>query len=226
MKESRFLELLNLYVDQQIDPKGAALLEEEILRNPARRRTYVQYCRMHKACALLFEQSVAGEGADRLSALEEKIEVNLARERSWSPFAIASGFVAIAAAIAVVAYVRSSSPEDPSANFASNMAQSIREEAVDIPVMPAPERVTLPAPEMGDLRVFFVRGGSESASPGAPLAPDLAWMNFRLSPLVANTSQPLLFEPDSSAGRANSRVLSSPNPPEAATETVGFQFQK
>ena len=34
MKESRFIELLNLYIDQQISPDDAALLEEAILPQP------------------------------------------------------------------------------------------------------------------------------------------------------------------------------------------------
>ena len=226
MKESRFLDLLNLYIDQQIEPKDAALLEEEILRNPGRRRTYVEYCRMHRACAMVFEQSVAGEGTERAD-LEEMIERTATRERSWSPFAIAGGFAALAAAIAVMAYVRSGSPEQPD-NFASFVPPGV-EEVVEIPTMRVASPVTVPAPEMGDLRVFFVQGGSDAGAPAgkAPLAPELAWMNFRLSPLVTSNSQPLLFEPaSSSAGRTNSGVLSSAIPPEVATETVGFQFQK
>ena len=50
MKESKFIELLNLYIDQQISPEDAALLEEAILQNPRRRQIYRQYCRMHKDC--------------------------------------------------------------------------------------------------------------------------------------------------------------------------------
>jgi len=56
MRNSRFIELLNLYVDQQLSKEEAVELEHEITRNPARARTYQQYCRMQKACTLLFEQ--------------------------------------------------------------------------------------------------------------------------------------------------------------------------
>ena len=59
MKESRFIELLNLYVDQQLSPVEAAELEAEISKNPVRRRTYQQYCRMQKACNRLFEEERA-----------------------------------------------------------------------------------------------------------------------------------------------------------------------
>jgi len=56
MRNSRFIELLNLYVDQQLSKEEAVELEREITRNPTRARTYQQYCRMQKACTLLFEQ--------------------------------------------------------------------------------------------------------------------------------------------------------------------------
>jgi hypothetical protein len=56
MRNSRFIELLNLYVDQQLSKEEAVELEREITRDPTRAHTYQQYCRMQKACTLLFEQ--------------------------------------------------------------------------------------------------------------------------------------------------------------------------
>ena len=56
MKDSRFIELLNLYVDQQLSKEEAGELEHEIARDPRRASTYQQYCRMQKACTLLFDQ--------------------------------------------------------------------------------------------------------------------------------------------------------------------------
>ena len=56
MKESKFIELLNLYIDHQISPEEAARLEEEILQDPRRRQTYNQYCRMQRACTLVLDQ--------------------------------------------------------------------------------------------------------------------------------------------------------------------------
>lgn len=55
MKDSKFIELLNLYVDHQISAGDAALLEAEIQKQPERRRIYRQYCQMQKACAVLAE---------------------------------------------------------------------------------------------------------------------------------------------------------------------------
>ena len=56
MRNSRFIELLNLYVDRQLSKEDAVELEREIARNPARSKMYQQYCRMQKACTLLFDQ--------------------------------------------------------------------------------------------------------------------------------------------------------------------------
>ena len=69
MKESKFIELLNLYIDRQISPEEAARLEEEILHNPRHRRIYQQYCRMHRACTLVLENIRAQ--ADQGAGVEE-----------------------------------------------------------------------------------------------------------------------------------------------------------
>ena len=53
MNDRRFQELLNLYLDHEIAPAEAAELETEVLGNPARRRTYDQYCRLQRGCRLL-----------------------------------------------------------------------------------------------------------------------------------------------------------------------------
>lgn len=53
MKDSEFIELLNLYLDHEISAADAARLEAEVLGNPARRSLYQDYCRMQKACRLL-----------------------------------------------------------------------------------------------------------------------------------------------------------------------------
>lgn len=56
MKDKQFLQLLNLYLDGEIDAAGAIELEHEILANPARRRTYNDYCRIHRATRMVYDQ--------------------------------------------------------------------------------------------------------------------------------------------------------------------------
>jgi hypothetical protein len=101
MKESRFIELLNLYIDHQITPEEARTLEEEILRNPERRHTYRQYCRMQRACTIVLdrfatEQEAAGKDIADIVRFGET-----ARPVRWGYFAAS---VAAAAAVMVVAY--------------------------------------------------------------------------------------------------------------------------
>ncbi|MBI2515559.1 MAG: hypothetical protein HYV95_01465 [Opitutae bacterium] len=55
MKDTRFTELVNLYIDRQISPAETAELEAEIQSNPRRRQVYLQYCRMHHATKLVYE---------------------------------------------------------------------------------------------------------------------------------------------------------------------------
>ena len=55
MKEPRFIELINLYVDRQISPAETAELEAEIQANPRHRKIYQQYCHMHRATKMVYE---------------------------------------------------------------------------------------------------------------------------------------------------------------------------
>ncbi|HVU18990.1 MAG TPA: hypothetical protein VHD32_18945 [Candidatus Didemnitutus sp.] len=55
MKDARFIELVNLYIDRQISAEDTAELESEIQTNAAHRRIYQQYCHMHRASKLVYE---------------------------------------------------------------------------------------------------------------------------------------------------------------------------
>ncbi len=55
MKDTRFIELVNLYIDRQIEPADAAELEADIQINPHHRQIYREYCRMHRATKLVYE---------------------------------------------------------------------------------------------------------------------------------------------------------------------------
>ena len=55
MKDQRFIELVNLYIDRQITVSEAAELEDEIQGNPGRRAIYRQYCQMHQATRQVYD---------------------------------------------------------------------------------------------------------------------------------------------------------------------------
>jgi hypothetical protein len=107
VKESRFIELLNLYIDQQITSEDAAALEEEIMANPRRRRTYQQYCRMQRACTLVFENS-RGERAAPSDGRVEPASIPFepaARRPSWRFYAAGLAAAACVGFVAVQVYL-------------------------------------------------------------------------------------------------------------------------
>ncbi|TVR50887.1 MAG: hypothetical protein EA425_08715 [Puniceicoccaceae bacterium] len=56
MTRSRFIELLNLYLDGELTAEEAASLEEVITSHPEYRRIYTDYCRIHRATVLNYER--------------------------------------------------------------------------------------------------------------------------------------------------------------------------
>ena len=60
MKDHRFIELLNLYIDRQITVDETAELEAEIQGSPQRQAVYRQYCQIHAATKVVYESFRAG----------------------------------------------------------------------------------------------------------------------------------------------------------------------
>jgi hypothetical protein len=82
MKDTEFIELLNLYLDHEISAADAARLEAEVQANLARRRIYHQYCRMQKAC--------------RMAAGDFRTEAEVAADKKVVPFNSAAAVAASA----------------------------------------------------------------------------------------------------------------------------------
>lgn len=97
MNDSKFIELLNLYVDHQIGATEAALLEAEIQRSPERRRIYRQYCQMQKACTILAENFRA-----EAPASGTVLEFEPARRRRIGRTGLAFGAMAAAACLTFI----------------------------------------------------------------------------------------------------------------------------
>ena len=55
MKDNRFIELLNLYIDRQITEAETTELEAEIQSNPKCQAVYRQYCQIHAATKLVYD---------------------------------------------------------------------------------------------------------------------------------------------------------------------------
>ena len=113
MKESKFIELLNLYIDHQISPEEASLLEEEIMQDLRRRKIYGQYCRMHRACAVALEQKQVRNEVERTPGRVVAFEAP--RRSSWGYYAAGAAAAACVALVAVQIAFHSGSRIPPSA---------------------------------------------------------------------------------------------------------------
>jgi len=80
MIKDKFIELLNLYIDGEIDPSESVLLETEVANNSEYRKIYNQYCRIHRASCLLGEQF-----KETTSVYEERDPVvQIRKSSSWA----------------------------------------------------------------------------------------------------------------------------------------------
>lgn len=141
MKEKRFIELLNLYVDHQLDPAGTAELETELKGNPARYRTYLQYVHMQKACSILFETErcnapSAGILARAMAKADRRIEQPAGLRAAWHRGLFAFGGLAVATCVAVVVLARfggePAQPPSP-ASHGAQVAAIETAETVEVP---------------------------------------------------------------------------------------------
>lgn len=105
MKDARFIELVNLYIDRQISPEDTTALETEIQSNVARRRIYQQYCHMHRASKLVYEsfranaEQPAADGVQPGSIAYFAQRRQRARRKYWT-----ASFAGLAAAACAAVY--------------------------------------------------------------------------------------------------------------------------
>jgi anti-sigma factor RsiW len=243
MRNSRFIELLNLYVDQQLSSKDASDLEAAIAENPARRRTYEQYCRMQKACAVLFEQERSVAPSSRLLSVS-LLEADRKIQRPHKPVALNRIFfpVGIAAAACLVLVLgrrpdstRSGLAAIEQAAPAMAVSKAAPAEAKTVPVQLVSLREATVAPRINLYSVFTSRPPANAAmaddnsgdlvTEGANESNvSVAWMrDLELAP-IATPSDRLTLKPVSATfeGRASRNRRS--NGPTA--EAAAFQFQR
>ncbi|HWA10494.1 MAG TPA: hypothetical protein VG838_13695 [Opitutaceae bacterium] len=225
MKDTKFIELLNLYIDQQIDPADAARLEEEIARNPARRVTYQQYCRMHRACTMMFEQSrptsdVGVNVATAAAIADEKIRTFSAPRRSYAWVGYGVGLAAAACVAVIFAY----RPALPPAGSGQEVVQVAPKPAAPAPLAPA-------SPANYQAVAAF------SQTPRRPAAsveqqPSLDWMRqVQFTPIVNVSAQELVFE-QAAPNQADQRAFHSRLPVQNTSalplnaEKAAWQFER
>ena len=248
MKESEFIELLNLYLDHEISPADALRLESEIRGNPERRRVYLQYCRMQQACKVIAADFTAAEDGAAVAAERKVIPffpaVASASRHRRTRVSYALGAIAAAACVALVFVNRRGPETGPEA------VRPAGEIAATVPVAPSAMSVaSLPAAAPRGLisvarpaqapslvaNSLFLTGSTQAeavrAAADRQADNQLAWLEaLQLAPLPERMplnnelhfTQRLVTE-----GRAlGSRAASSSRQPEPGEEMVTFQVVK
>ena len=247
MKDSRFIELLNLYVDQQLTAAEATELEAELQRNPESRRTYQQYCRMQKACTQLFEQErQAAPSASMLSralAQADKKVLSFPEQRPvWRQRAVfGAGLAAMAACLAIV-LVRQAPAIAPTPVAAAPVPAAVAVAAVVAePVAPAMQTVSIPASDAKTntlsrlYTVFPVRqfvpvqvvSANSDARAQVEEQPDFNWMkNVELAPMRPVSAESFTAESAATIQQPSDIYINNRRSVQDLYEKAAFQFQK
>jgi anti-sigma factor RsiW len=223
MKESRFIELINLYIDRQIGPEEAAELEAEIARSPAHRRTYLQYCRMHRACTLLFENFHAPATSlnQALTQAESKVTAFPARGYRLARISLGAGLAAAACvAFMLVNHPASTStlPEKPSVDEVAQVNVPPESFHVAAVARPAEFKTVMTANRYSLANNLAVSDAQRAA---------FDWMRqIELSPMPAVDNNENVFVPQTEAPLSDLRFPRVHSDDQPVAEMASFQFQR
>ena len=112
MKDNRFIELVNLYIDRQITAAETAELEAEMQGNPRRRAIYRQYCQLHSATKRVYDSFRANATDPQATASVGRASITRFDSRPRSRWVHMAGGL-IAAACLTLVFVRYSSNSKP-----------------------------------------------------------------------------------------------------------------
>lgn len=220
MKESKFIELLNLYVDHHISPAEAALLEAEVRSNPARHRIYREYCQMQRACAELAETFRAEAPAG-----DSKV-VDFAPRRRSRTIAYATGMVAVAACAAVVFTLRS---KQPAGIVSAPALDRVAVAPAKVSPTPAVAQTTIARPALQPVfgpRLLTAHEANADISDAAVERAALAeWMNSIQLSSLPSTPDDLRFDATATL-QPDTRTLRTGRPMQGKVEWTAFTFQK
>ncbi len=236
MNDDRFIELLKLYVDDQLGPEEASELEAEVLADPSRRRTYNQYCRLQRGCSLLGDSArslaPSSQGFARsLRAAERKIAAPR-RPATWrTAYAGAFSAVALAACAAVVLVLnRPPSASEPAGGTLANVAPVSSHEMSTSTFIAAPVASTEPVFDFQPVLVVGGPGGVARNAREAEIAASdreaLEWMQrIELLPGRQVVVDEHAFETRPTL-QPDNRVFRGRHSIQGNTEFAAFQFQR
>jgi hypothetical protein len=217
MRDNRFIELVNLYIDRQITAEETAELEAEMQANPRRRAVYRQYCQLHSASKQVyagFRAQASEPQADAPAGRVVRAEFARRPRSNWIHYV---GGVAAAACLAV-AFVRYNANSE-SMGTEPTLLPTAQVAAVT-PAAPAPETTSVIAP---------VPVAAAEPNYSALLA---ALRQEEQRAFTASTLQserlPSLFDDGVFDARPanNQRVFRGKQAPTQQAEFTAFQFQR
>jgi hypothetical protein len=232
MRDNRFIELVNLYIDRQITAEETAELEAEMQANPRRRAVYRQYCQLHSATKQVYagfraqaNEPQAGAPAGRV------VRAEFARRprAHWIHYA---GGLAAAACLAVV-FVRYNANSQPVETMLAETAKEPSTQVAGIaPSAPAtvPEAVAVAAPAATVVRLENSLTAEPNYSALLTALRQEEQRTFATSPLQSDRL-PSLFDDGVFDTRpmlpANSqREFRGRQAPKEPAQFTAFQFQR
>lgn len=221
MKDHRFIELLNLYLDHQISPEESNLLEAEIRRDTKRMQLYRQYCRMHKACSQL------AEGYRNSAPARVPLVVGRRQHRGGALYA--TGLMAAAACIALVLFIRPAAETGPTELTVQPESSRSALANVEIPLSPIPILPALPQRNQELQTVFSTRTLAQLGESAAREV-FLTTGEGRLDWLTDAQATPVKFElsviEPLNLDSQEKRTFRSHRPFHGNVELTAFQFQR
>lgn len=212
MKDSEFIELLNLYLDHEISAADAARLEAEVQSNANRRRVYQDYCRMQKACKML-AQDFAGDTPGEPDRKVVAFPGGSSAKGSHRSFGyVAAGVFAAAACVAIV-FVGHPRATAPSAAPAATYAVQSTPAPAPVQAVAAVAETSV-APTVQPVNEFSLRNGDRASGLiiSKPADSHLAWIeNVRLTPVQLQTQLDPLHLETNPALRSEERTYTSGN---------------
>ncbi len=229
MKDHRFIELVNLYIDRQITAAETAELEAEIQGNPQRRAVYRQYCQMHRATTLVYDsfrsQAPRQPAAEPVARNTIELFENRQRSRRYRWAYYASGLVAAACLALVFVRLNSGPAEAPATTVAAVGPRPAPVVAKVVPIVP-PDSAN--AQEMDHLSTGPVSLRNVTDSDYAVLMAAMHQDEQQRNQAERLTSlfEDGVFESRQVLTPANQRTFRSRQTPAQQAEFTAFQFQR
>lgn len=222
MKDNRFIELVNLYIDRQITSAEAAELEAEMQASPRRRAIYRQYCQLHSATKQVYDRFRATALEPQPAAVSGRTVIENFKNRPRFHWVHYVGGAAAAACLALLFVRHNAQPQPGSAALARV------EPKAAVPAAIAPVVLPAPAPSLVSLHNNRM---TEPAYPGLLTALRQDEQQALITEEVPVSRLPSLFDDGVFEMRPvlpvnGQRTFRSKLTPAQPAEFTAFQFQR